>query len=201
MENQVIIAVGREFGSGGHEIAQKLAEKLQIKLYDRALIEATAKKCGYEEKLIEKYDEKPVNRLFSKNINGHTNSLEKHVAMQQFKVMKELAQSGESFVIVGRCAEAVLKDYPRLISFFILGDEAIKMARVQQIYKLSEGETLAKMKRHDRKRKAYHNDYANGKWGASRNYDLTINSSRLGIDETVELLYQYIQTRIKQMEV
>ena len=199
MGNQVIITVGREFGSGGHEIAQKLAEKLQIKLYDRALIEETAKKCGYKEELIEKYDEKPVNHFFSKNINGHTNSLEKHVAMQQFEVMKTFAQSGESFVVVGRSAEAILKDCPKLISLFILGDESIKRARVQQIYKLSASEALAKMKRHDRKRKAYHNSYADGKWGDSRSYDLTINSSRLGINQTVAILYDYIQMRIKQM--
>ena len=197
MEKQLLIAIGREFGSGGHEIAEKLSQRLGIKLYDRNLVEEMSLAKGYDGRAMEKYDEKPVNLLFSKNINGYSNSIEKQVAENQFAYLKGLAEKGESFVIVGRCAETVLKAYPQMISIFILGDEAVKQQRVKEIYKLSASEALTKMKRHDKKRKAYHNYYCDGKWGDSRTYDLTINSSRLGIDETVEILVNYIQKRMQ----
>jgi len=195
MEKQLLIAIGREFGSGGHEIAEKLSQRLGIKLYDRNFVEEMSMAKGYDSHAMEKYDEKPVNHFLTRSVNGYTNSIEKHVADNQFAYLKSLAEKGESFVIVGRCAETVLKDYPQMISIFILGDMEVKQQRVQEIYQLSASEALAKMKRHDKKRKVYHNYYADGKWGDSRTYDLTINSSCLGIDETVELLLTYIEKR------
>lgn len=196
MEKQLIIAIGREFGSGGHEIAEKLSLRLGIKLYDRNFVEEMSIAKGYDSNKMEKYDEKPVNHFLTRSVNGYSNSIEKNVADNQFAYLKSLAEKGESFVIVGRCAETVLKDYPQMISIFILGDKEVKQKRVQEIYHLSPNEALIKMKRHDKKRKAYHNYYAEGKWGDSRTYDLTINSSALGIDETVELLLSYIEKRM-----
>lgn len=196
MEKQLIIAIGREFGSGGHEIAEKLSLRLGIKLYDRNFVEEMSIAKGYDSNKMEKYDEKPVNHFLTRSVNGYSNSIEKNVADNQFAYLKSLAEKGESFVIVGRCAETVLKDYPQMISIFILGDKEAKQKRVQEIYHLSPNEALIKMKRHDKKRKAYHNYYAEGKWGDSRTYDLTINSSALGIDETVELLLSYIEKRM-----
>lgn len=199
MEKQVIITIGREFGSGGHEIADKLAQKLNIKLYDRNLLEEMAASSGYNMKAMEKYDEKPVNHIFSRSVNGYSNSLEKNLAESQFNYLKGIASRGESFVVVGRCAETVLKDQPGMISIFILGDIKVKQKRVEAIYNLSPNEALTKMKRHDKTRKAYHNYYAEGKWGDSRSYDLTINSSKLGIDQTVEMLLHYIEDRMQCM--
>lgn len=199
MAQQVIITVGREFGSGGHEIADRLSKKFQMKLYDRNLIDEMAQAYGYNGETMGKYDEKPINLIFSKNIKGHTNSVEKHVALSQFDYLKSRAEKGESFVVVGRCAEFILKDYPTIISLFILGDQLVKQRRVQQIYNLSESEALAKMKKHDKSRKSYHNYFAQGKWGDSRTYDLTINSSRLGIEGTVEFLADYIEKRLKSL--
>ena len=199
MEKQVIITIGREFGSGGHEIADKLAQRLHIKLYDRNLLEEMAASSGYNMKEMEKYDEKPVNHFFSRSVNGYSNSLEKNLAESQFNYLKGIASRGKSFVVVGRCAETVLKDQPAMISIFILGDITVKQQRVEAIYNLSPHEALTKMKRHDKKRKAYHNYYAEGKWGDSRSYDLTINSSKLGIDQTVEVLLRYIEDRMQCM--
>lgn len=195
MEKQLIVAIGREFGSGGHEIAYKLSQKLAIKLYDRNLIEEMSQVYGYNKEHIEKYDEKPINLLFSKNINGHTNSIERHIAESQFAYIRELEEKGESFILLGRCGEYILKENKRLISIFIWGEEKVKQQRIQEIYKLSEIEALHKMKKHDKKRKTYHDYYAKAKWGDARTYDLTINSSKLGIDGTAEFLMTYIQSR------
>ena len=113
----------------------------------------------------------------------------------QFEYLKKKAAAGDSFVVVGRCAETVLKDCEVLTSIFVLGDHDKKLARVMEVYGLNEKDAKVKMTRHDRNRKAYHNRHSEGKWGDSRLYDLCINSSTLGMDKTVEVLEQYLQKR------
>ena len=110
------------------------------------------------------------------------------------------ADEGESFIVVGRCAETVLGDRPNVISLFVLGDSEVKCKRVMEIYDLSERDAQFKMERHDKYRKQYHNYYCKDKWGDSRAYDLCINSSRLGFDETVNELEDYINRRRKMFK-
>ena len=104
---------------------------------------------------------------------------------RQIEYLKKKADEGESFIVVGRCAETVLGDRPNVISLFVLGDREVKCKRVMEVYDLSERDAQFKMERHDKYRKQYHNYYCKDKWGDSRAYDLCINSSRLGFDETV----------------
>lgn len=195
MEKQLIISVGREFGSGGHVIAEGLAKEFGLPLYDNNLLEHIAKEKNVDHEVLKKLDEKPRNVLFSRTLKGHSSSPQDHVADMQFALLKEMAQKGESFVIVGRCGEAVLKEYEVLVSIFILGDRERKMERVQRIYQLSKEEALHKMEKMDLGRKHYHNYYCEGKWGDSRNYDICMNSSRLGIEGTIQVLTEYIKTR------
>ena len=197
MANQVIISVGREFGSGGHEIAEKLSKRFGIKLYDRNMLDEIAKEKNVDGEDFEQFDEKPRNPILSRRVNGFSNSMSENIAQMQFDYLKRKADSGESFVVVGRCAEAILKDREGLISLFVLGDKEDKIKRVMDRYNLDEEEALTKMKRHDKTRKYYHNSYAESKWGDSRTYDVCINSSRLGIDKTVDVLEEYIRDRIK----
>ena len=100
----------------------------------------------------------------------------------QFEFLRKKAENGDSFVVVGRCSETVLKKYDCLTSIFVLGDYDKKLQRTMDVYALSEKDAKAKMSRHDRKRKAYHNRHSEGKWGDSRLYDLCMNSSTLGMD-------------------
>lgn len=197
MSEQYIISIGREFGSGGHEIAEKLAERLQIPMYDRNMLDTIAEEKNIDAKQLQRLDEKPRNPILSRRVNGYSNSLAEIVADMQFEYIKNKADSGENFVVVGRCAESVLKDYDGVISLFILGDKSCKIERVMEKYNLSKDEAVAKMTRHDKTRKYYHNSHAKSKWGDSRNYDLCINSSRLGVEGTVDLLEEYIKKRIK----
>lgn len=127
---------------------------------------------------------------------GFSNSPEEIVANLQFDYIRSKAESGESFVVVGRCAETVLRDFEGLISIFILGDKEVKAERVSKIRSISVNEAKAVMYRHDRKRKSYHNYYSSNKWGDSRSYDLTINSSKQGIETTIDLLENYIRIRM-----
>ena len=108
-----------------------------------------------------------------------------------------MAAAGESFVIVGRCAETALSGTPGLISLFILGDEEAKIGRIRSLHPdLSHDEAKRLCAKEDWKRKSYHNYYCKGKWGDARTYDLTINSSRLGLEGTADALEAYIRARI-----
>ena len=105
MEKQVIISISREFGSGGHEIAEQIAKNLGFHFYDRSMLDDLAREKNLQIEDLEKYDEKPRNPFISRRVGGHTNSMEEIVAEMQFDYLREKADSGESFVIVGRCAE------------------------------------------------------------------------------------------------
>lgn len=197
---QTIISVSREFGSGGHLMAEKIAEEHGLKFYDRRLLDEIANENNIEVEILEKYDEKPRNSFLTRRVGSYSNSMEEILADMQFDYIRKKADSGESFVIVGRCAESVLKGRKELISIFVTGDDDYKLAHVKEVYHLSDAEAIAKMRRHDWKRKKYHNRHSDFKWGDSRNYDLCINSSKLGIDQTAATLENYIKARMAQAE-
>lgn len=191
----MIITIGREFGSGGHEIGEKLAERLGIHLYDRKMVDEVAKEKGFDVETIAQHEEKPRNHFFSRRVRGYSNSMEDIVAEIQFEFIRDKAESGESFVVVGRCAESILDDRDDVISIFILGDEEEKIKRVMDIYNLDRDDAIKKMERHDRKRKRYHNAHSKNKWGDSRGYDLCINSSRLNTEKAVDLIADFVEMR------
>lgn len=199
-KKQVIIAIGREYGSGGHAIAEKLAERFELPFYDHNLLDEIANEKNIDVNNLQKYDEVPRNRLFSRTVKGYSNSPEEVIANMQFDFLRQKAEAGDSFVVVGRCAETILKDYKGLISIFILGDMDKKKARVAEIYNMSDTAAESKIMRHDKKRKSYHNYYCEGKWGDSRNYDLTINSSKMGIEGTKDILEEYIKGRMETFD-
>lgn len=192
---QLIISVGREFGSGGRVIAEALAERFGIPIYDRHLITEIADKTGLTPEQIEKYNENPKKKIISRRVRGYSNSIEDNIAEMQFNFLKEKSDSGESFVVVGRCSETKLKYNPALVSLFILADMDAKIKRVMEIYELSKEDAEDFIRKKDKKRKRYHNYHCSGHWGDSRLYDLCINSSRLGIEKTVDYLESYIRAR------
>lgn len=195
MNHQTIIVIGREFGSGGREIATGLARRFGLPLYDKSILEQVALSQGVAPEILERYDEKPRNIFTSRSVKGFSNSPEENVAQMQFDYLRRKAEEGESFVVLGRCAEEVLKDCPGLVSIFVLADIGFKKARTMAHDNTPEDLALELMAHRDRKRKYYHNQYCRGKWGDSRNYDLCINSARLGISGTIDLLEQYIRAR------
>lgn len=196
MEKQLIISVGREFGSGGHVIAEELAKRFQIPFYDENLLVHIAEEKNLDQEDLIKYDEKPKNKLFYRTVSGYSNAPQDGVANIQFDYLKKMAEKGESFVIVGRCSETILKEFPGMISIFVLGDKEVKVKRIMEKYELTEHDAELMMKKEDWKRKSYHNYHCGGKWGDSRNYDFSINSSKLGLEKTTDLLEQFIKARI-----
>lgn len=195
MNTQMIISISREFGSGGHEIAQRLAEHYDLPLLDNNLLSEIAAEKHLDIDEFSGLDEKKKVYGLSRTVRDISSSLEENVAYLQFDHLKKKAESGESFVVVGRCSEEILKDYPGLISVFILGDKSNKVKRIMERYQVSEREAAKLIREKDNGRKQYHNSFCKGKWGKSTNYNLSINSSKLGIDATVKFLISYIDLR------
>lgn len=200
MGNQIIISIGREFGSGGHEIAERLAKHYNIPLYDKEIFDHVEAKGSINPEVARYFDEKPVNPIFYPALlDANSLPLEQNVANHIFDFIRTKGnQEKESFVIVGRCAEYVLRDNPNMVSIFILGDREVKCKRVMKIYELDEKGAYSRMKKEDKMRKTYHNFYADGKWGDSRSYDICINSSTLGIEKTLKALITYIDSAMSE---
>lgn len=195
MEKQLIITVGREFGSGGHIIAVKLAEHFGIQLLDSNILAEVAKKSNASEEYLKKYDESARNLFFSRTVNGFSNSPEEIIAQMQFDYIKHKADAGESFVVIGRCADYILRENPALVRVFVLGDTEAKIKRTAEREGISEEKAKIRMEQADKRRKYFHNTHSENKWGDSRSYDITVNSSKLGLDSTAELLIKYIELR------
>ena len=198
MKQQIIVALGREHGSGGHYIADIISKELGIKLYDKDSIEKEIASVGYSGEMIRKMDEKPVNFFASRRIGKYSNSLEVNVAEKTFAMLREKAAAGESFVIIGRCGEQVLKEDPNMISIFICGDPQFKLTRVMDKLGLDAEDAIEEIKSVDRSRKNYHNYYCDTKWGDARGYDMTVKSDVLGCEETAKLLVGYIRSFMAQ---
>ena len=127
-----------------------------------------------------------------------SNSIDEILVEMQFDLLRKKAASGESFVIVGRCAEELFRGEERLGSVFVVADMEDRVKNVAEQHKISPTEARAKIYRHDQGRKKYHNRYSSVKWGDSRGYDVCINSSRLGIEGTAKALEAYIAARLEQ---
>ena len=198
MKKQIIVAIGREHGSGGHYIADMIARELGVKLYDKVSIEKEITSGGYSEELVSEMDEKPVNFFASRRIGRFSNSLEVNVAEKTFAMLRSKAAEGESFVVIGRCGEQVLENNPNCISIFICGDPQFKLNRVMNKLGLNAEQAIEEIRNVDRSRKNYHNYYCDTKWGDARGYDLTVKSNVLGCERTAEMLVGYIRSFMEQ---
>lgn len=199
MDKQFIISVGREYGSGGHEIGRKLAAAFNVPLYDRSLLDEVAAMQGIDPTELFKYDEAPKRPFFSRTVRGYTNSPEVNIAELQFDLLKKKAEDGESFVVVGRCADTILKEFKGMISVFVHADYEAKIERVISHRDVSRKAAVSIIERHDKNRKAYHNRMCGGLWGETKNYDLCINSTKLGIDGTVEFIKKYTESFVSKL--
>ena len=198
-----IITIGRQFGSGGHEIGEKIAEYFGIKCYDKELLSRAAKESGFCEEMIQNHDERPTNSFlynlvmdtysFGYNASSFVDMPISHkVFLAQFDTIKKVANE-EPCVIVGRCADYALADFPNCVHLFIYGNEDCKVKRIMEKYNLSEDKAKEMMIKKDKQRQSYYNYYSSKKWGRADSYDLCINSSVLGIEGTVKLIAQYIE--------
>ena len=196
MEKKIIINVGRQFGSGGRIIAQKIGDKLGIKVYDNDLISKAAEASGFSRYLFRKSDEKrslfSFNSFFSSQGFGQAENYvnDNELFRIQSQVIRDIAAS-ESAVIIGRCADYILRDLDCTVDVFICAPKDIRKKTVAARI----GSTLEKaeevMNRTDRKRETYYNYFTFGNWGVASNYDLCVDSSILGIDGTADFIIDF----------
>lgn len=198
-----VITIGRQFGSAGREIGEKVAEYFGIKCYDKDLLTRAAQESGFCEEMIKNHDERPTNSFLYNLVMdtysfGYNNSsfvdmpISHKVFLAQFDTIKKIADEGPC-VIVGRCADYALADRPNVVDLFIYADEASKVKRIMERYNLSEAKAKDMIIKKDKQRQSYYNYYSSKKWGRADSYDLCINSGVLGEEGTVNLIVQYVE--------
>ena len=199
-----IYTIGRELGSGGYTVAKLLAERLGIKLYDKELLAQAAKDSGFCEEIFENHDERPTNSfLYSLVMDTYTGGnysaapfldmpLNHKVFLAQFDTIKKIA-SEESCVIVGRCADYALASNPDCLSIFVHADMDDRIKRVSKREDVTESKAKDMIQKRDKQRSSYYNYYSNKKWGAAKSYNLCIDSSKFGIDNTVKAIIESIK--------
>ena len=197
-----IYTIGREFGSGGKAVGEKLAERLGIKLYDKELLQQAAKDSGFCEEIFENHDEKPTNSFLyslvmdTYSVSGYSAApfldmpLNHKVFLAQFESIKKIAET-ESCVIVGRCADYALADNPDCINIFIHADMDIRVRNVCKSLNITENKARDIINKTDKQRASYYNYYTSKKWGDSKSYNLSLDAGKLGIDNCVEMILKY----------
>lgn len=200
-----IITIGREFGSGGREIGEKLSQRLGIPFYDKKLISVASKLSGMSENVFYQNDESQSGSFIYSLLMGTYSvgeggliypemPISHKVFLAQFDAIKTIAEEGPC-VIVGRCADYVLKEYDNVLKIFITASLKSRKERAISSYGISTEKADDYVKKMDKKRGGYYKFYTGAKWGEAANFDLCINSSTLGIDNTVELLLDYVKYR------
>ncbi len=197
-----IYTIGREFGSSGREVGEKLAAKLGVKLYDKELLQQAAKDSGFCEEIFENHDEKPTNSFLyslvmdTYSMNGYSSApfldmpLNHKVFLAQFDTIKKIAEK-EPCVIVGRCADYALADNPECINVFVKADLAVRIKNVSRKLNVTENKAKDMINKTDKQRASYYNYYTSKKWGDSKSYDLCLDSGKLGTDGCVEMILKF----------
>lgn len=195
-----IIAIGRQFGSGGHEIASRLSEELGVPMYDRDLVEMTAEKLGLSEITVEAVDESVFNTFLSAyRYNGFAPRripLNDSTFETQSKIIENLAKKGPC-IFVGRCADYVLRDNPLCLNLFIYASLKDRTERIMERYHISKKEAEASIKKMDHRRKQYYETYTDRTWGSIESHKILFNISQLGITQTIDTIRHLYSNRIE----
>ena len=193
----MIITIGRQHGSSGREIARLLAEKLNYKCYDKEIVDEAANHSDFSRDLIDAFDEKRMSAFilhaggYGLNENFRLNM---QVVSAQFEAMRNIADKGNC-IFVGRCADYILRDHDDLVSVFILGDMDERLKCLERRQGLDEAEARKKIKEVDKDRSSFYRYDSDQTWGDAQNYDMCINSSKLGVEGTVQVILDYIKVR------
>lgn len=200
----MIITIGRQYGSGGREVGEKLAQKLGYKFYDQELVEMAAEKSNMHSSILHQADEKASKSLLYSIVTGMDSRflnpyyelpINDKLFIEQSNIIKSLAEDGNC-VIVGRCADYVIETAKmESIDLFIYASMEHKIERISGKHELSPEKAKEKIKKTEKGRKAYYNYYSNKEWGNVSNYDLCISTSHISIEDAVDVAYDFIKKR------
>ena len=208
MTNHTIITIGRQFGSGGHEVGNRLSERLNIPLYDNNLISMAAHELSISQEAAEKVDETILGKFLSAyvvnmrdytvfiNDSNESVPLSDKVYEVQTSIINRLSERGPC-IFVGRCADYILGDYSNCIHVFIHAFKEDRVRRISRIYKLNEKQAWDKIKRTDRERRMYYETHAGRPWGSIESHQILFNASLLGVDGIVDALEAIYRSRQK----
>ena len=208
MDTPLIITIGREYGSGGHEIGAEVAKRLGIAFYDKQIITLAAEKSGLSQEYIEQNEQRSKSS-FIQNLaassaysNGFFSTqylpLSESIFISQAQVIRDIAAK-ESAVIVGRCSDYILAGRPNTINIFIHAPIEVRVARIMKLQNIDEASALKLIATSDKERGNHYFRYTDRKWGKAQNYDISINSSLLGVKRTVEMLIDLAQIEEKHI--
>lgn len=196
-----IITISRQYGSGGRFVGKMLAEKLGIPFYDNELISMAAKESGFAESLFENAEKNTTySLLYSLSMFGTSSGgmyglpLSDKVFLIQSDIIKKVADQGPC-IIVGRCADYVLRERSDVIHFFFYSDINERVKRAMTYYGLEEKKAKEAIEKTDKKRAAYYNYYTGERWGDIKNYHLSLNTDSIGIENCVDVLEQYVKAK------
>ncbi|MFW5646284.1 MAG: AAA family ATPase [Acetivibrio ethanolgignens] len=198
-----IITISRQYGSGGREIGEKLAKEFGVPFYDNELISRAAKESGFAEAAFEHAEEKATNSLLysiAMGMNAYGNqdfgfsslSLDDKIFLAQSNIIRKVAEDGPC-VIVGRCADYVLKDVPNVVNVFVYAGLDFRINRATKLYGISERKAAEQVMKYDKRRANYYNYHTSEKWGNMFNYDLAVKTECVGIDESVALIKVFVE--------
>ena len=204
MDN-VVITIARQYGSGGKTVGEMLAKEMGIPFYNDNLLKMASEESGISEQLFRQLDEKLKNSLFNRvSLDIYNGELippessdfvsEKNLFNYQAEIIKRLAKT-QSCVIIGRAADFILKDYPNVVSVFVHGSKEFNLARAMEYNSMTEEEMKKFIVKTDKYRADYYKHYTGREWTDARNYDLCLNSSKLGFQKCVEEIQAYIKVR------
>ena len=209
MDFNPIITVGRQYESGGRYVAKMLAEKLDIPFYDKELLVEASKDSGICQEVMENYDEKQEKRGLLSMLGGLQGRgdlgmmldmpLNHRIFLAQFDTIRRIADEGPC-VIVGRCADYVLRDHKNLISVFVKAPTEDRIKRIVELYGVEPAKAEENIRKADKQRAAYYNYYATGTWGDVDNYHLCVDTAALGIDGAVELICKCAEIRGRKLK-
>ena len=202
-DKPIIICVGRQLGSGGHDIGRMLAMDFNAKYYDRELLNLAAKESGFSEKYFEQNDEKKgflrsLLNVQAAHMSGaslyKSNFSQESLFQFQSDAIRKAAEEG-SCVFVGRCADYILRDMPNVVTVFVTASKRYRIDQIVLRRSVSVEEAKHILRQEEERRATYYNYYTGKKWGAAESYDLCVDSSLLGLVETEKLIADFIRKR------
>ena len=202
--SKLLITISREYGSGGLLVGQELAEALGLPCYDKKLLTIAAEKSGFSEEMLRQAESRATNSLLyslatSLGVGAFgpdTLSLYDKLYLAQFDVIRQVADEG-SCVIVGRCADYALADYPGMVSVFICGNEEDKIRHLMERHNIERSKAKEIMIKTDKRRSSYYKYYSSKRWGDCKSYDLCINSSAVGYEGAVKIIKAFAETKME----
>ena len=197
---KVLVTIGRQYGSGGHEIGERMAGILGIPFYDRELIELASKKSGIERGVLAIHDERTTQAAILKMKGGNKGtggvSMGDFLFQAQSEIIREAAERG-SCILIGRCANYVLREWPELFSVYVTAPFEQRTRRIMERNRMSKEDAQAAVEKVDRQRQTYYEHHTGRSWGGENGYDLTIDSSVLGVEKTAQKLAEMVRERQK----